>query len=123
MSDLQKRVLKSEAALVQKEEENTALREQLKQFEERWSEYEIKMKSMEETWQKQMSSLQVECFTDYESHSHSLQHHTQKLTEMLQFWVLPFPDESCGCSKEPSCREHYRSSWRKTRHIDITFWL
>ncbi|CAA7049152.1 unnamed protein product [Microthlaspi erraticum] len=59
MSDLQKRVLNSEAALVQKEEENTALREQLRQFEERWSEYEVKMKSMEETWQKQMSSLQM----------------------------------------------------------------
>ncbi|KAJ0246210.1 Myosin-2 [Hirschfeldia incana] len=59
MSDLQKRVLESEAALVQKEEENTALREQLRQFEERWSEYDIKMKSMEETWQKQMSSLQM----------------------------------------------------------------
>ncbi|EFH42295.1 predicted protein [Arabidopsis lyrata subsp. lyrata] len=59
MSDLQKRVLKSEAALAQKEEENTALREQLRQFEERWSEYDIKMKSMEETWQKQMSSLQM----------------------------------------------------------------
>ncbi|ESQ43042.1 hypothetical protein EUTSA_v10012475mg [Eutrema salsugineum] len=59
MSDLQKRVLKSEAALAQKEEENTALREQLRQFEERWSEYEMKMKSMEETWQKQMSSLQM----------------------------------------------------------------
>lgn len=59
MSDLQKRVLKSEEALVQKEEENTALRDQLRQFEERWSEYEIKMKSMEDTWQKQMSSLQV----------------------------------------------------------------
>lgn len=59
MSDLQKRVVESEAALVQKEEENTALREQLRQFEERWSEYELKMKSMEETWQKQMSSLQV----------------------------------------------------------------
>ncbi|XP_033140807.1 myosin-2 [Brassica rapa] len=59
MSDLQKRVLESETALLQKEEENTALREQLRQFEEKWSEYEIKMKSMEETWQKQMSSLQM----------------------------------------------------------------
>ncbi|CAN8301928.1 unnamed protein product [Cochlearia groenlandica] len=59
MSDLQKRVLKSEVALAQKEEENTALRDQLRQFEERWSEYEIKMKSMEDTWQKQMSSLQL----------------------------------------------------------------
>ncbi|CAH8363757.1 unnamed protein product [Eruca vesicaria subsp. sativa] len=59
MSDLQKRVLKSEEALAQKEVENKALREQLRQFEERWSEYEVKMKSMEDTWQKQMSSLQM----------------------------------------------------------------
>lgn len=53
------RVLKAEATLGEKEEENCALREQLQQFETRWSEYEAKMKSMEEMWQKQMSSLQV----------------------------------------------------------------
>ena len=53
------RVIKAEATLQQKEEENTALREQLQQFETRWSEYEVKMKSMEEMWQKQMASLQV----------------------------------------------------------------
>lgn len=52
-------VLKAQATLEQKEEENTALREQLQQFETRWSEYEGKMKSMEEIWQKQMASLQV----------------------------------------------------------------
>lgn len=34
---------------MQKEEENAALREQLQQFERRWSEYEAKMKKMEET--------------------------------------------------------------------------
>lgn len=44
---------------MQKEEENAALREQLQQFERRWSEYEAKMKKMEETWQMQMDSLQV----------------------------------------------------------------
>jgi myosin-5 len=56
---LQMQVLKAQATLEQKEEENTALREQLQQFETRWSDYEAKMKSMEEIWQKQMASLQV----------------------------------------------------------------
>lgn len=59
LAELQMRVLKAEATQQQKEEENTALREKLQQFETRWSEYEEKMKSMEETWQKQMVSLQV----------------------------------------------------------------
>lgn len=59
MADLQRRVTKAEATIVQKEEENAALREQLQQFERRWSEYEAKMKKMEETWQMQMDSLQV----------------------------------------------------------------
>ncbi|KAJ7948588.1 myosin 2 [Quillaja saponaria] len=58
-AELQRRVVKAEATLEQKEEENSALREQLKQFEARWIEYEIKMKSMEEMWQKQMASLQM----------------------------------------------------------------
>ena len=41
------------------EDENTELREQLKQSERKRIEYETKMKSMEEAWQKQMASLQV----------------------------------------------------------------
>lgn len=59
LKELQQRVIKAEEVLEQKEEENAALREQLHQVETRWSEYEVKMKSMEETWQKQMASLQV----------------------------------------------------------------
>ncbi|CAN6885159.1 unnamed protein product [Brassica oleracea] len=58
LSDLQRRVLKSEAALREKEEENDILQQRLQQYENRWSEYETKMKSMEEIWQKQMRSLQ-----------------------------------------------------------------
>ncbi|XP_015896696.2 myosin-2 isoform X1 [Ziziphus jujuba] len=58
-AELQRRVLKAEATLEQKEEENAALREQLQQYETRWSEYEAKMRSMEEMWQKQMASLQM----------------------------------------------------------------
>ncbi|KAJ9153639.1 hypothetical protein P3X46_027059 [Hevea brasiliensis] len=59
LAELQRRVTKAEVALVQKEEENAALREQLQLFERRWAEYEGKMKTMEETWQMQMESLQT----------------------------------------------------------------
>ncbi|CAH8355756.1 unnamed protein product [Eruca vesicaria subsp. sativa] len=58
LSELQRRVLRSEAALREKEEENDILRQRLQQYDNRWSEYETKMKSMEEIWQKQMRSLQ-----------------------------------------------------------------
>lgn len=59
VEELQRRVLMAEATIGQKEEENAALREQVLQYEARWSEYESKMKSMEETWQRQMTSLQM----------------------------------------------------------------
>ena len=59
MEDLQRRVLRAEAALKIKEEENITLKQQMQQYETRWSDYEAKMKSMEEMWQKQMTSLQV----------------------------------------------------------------
>ncbi|GMJ10224.1 ARABIDOPSIS THALIANA MYOSIN 1, myosin 2, ARABIDOPSIS THALIANA MYOSIN 4 [Hibiscus trionum] len=59
MADLQRRVLKAEATLGKKEQENTTLREQLQQHEARWLDYEAKMKSMEDMWQKQMASLQT----------------------------------------------------------------
>ncbi|KAM7251120.1 hypothetical protein ACFE04_023003 [Oxalis oulophora] len=59
VAELQKRVLKAEATLGKKEQENAALREKVNQFEARWSEYEAKMKSMEEMWQKQMANLQM----------------------------------------------------------------
>ncbi|KAK3033693.1 hypothetical protein RJ639_033917 [Escallonia herrerae] len=58
LAELQRRVLKAEAGLREKEEENDILHQRLQQYENRWSEYELKMKSMEEVWQKQMRSLQ-----------------------------------------------------------------
>ncbi|KAF3455953.1 hypothetical protein FNV43_RR00596 [Rhamnella rubrinervis] len=58
LAELHRRVLKAEAALREKEEENDILHQRLQQYESRWSEYELKMKSMEEVWQKQMRSLQ-----------------------------------------------------------------
>ncbi|KAG8364986.1 hypothetical protein BUALT_Bualt18G0055600 [Buddleja alternifolia] len=59
VEELQKRVLMAEVTLGQKEKENEALKEQVQHLEARWPEYETKMKSMEEMWQKQMSSLQM----------------------------------------------------------------
>jgi len=59
LAGLQRRVDKADAIVEQKEEENTELREQLRQSERKRIEYETKMKSMEEAWQKQMASLQV----------------------------------------------------------------
>ncbi|KAM7463263.1 hypothetical protein LguiA_031384 [Lonicera macranthoides] len=58
LAELQRRVLKAEAGLREKEEENDILHQRLQQYDNRWSEYELKMKSMEEVWQKQMRSLQ-----------------------------------------------------------------
>lgn len=59
VEDLERRVAKAEATTEQKEKENAALKEQVNQFETRCLEYEVKMRSMEEMWQKQMTSLQV----------------------------------------------------------------
>ncbi|KAL8229847.1 hypothetical protein R6Q57_014747 [Mikania cordata] len=58
LAELQRRILKAEAALKEKEEEKDILDQRLQQHETRWSEYELKMKSMEDIWQKQMCSLQ-----------------------------------------------------------------
>ncbi|KAK4491995.1 hypothetical protein RD792_002782 [Penstemon davidsonii] len=57
--ELQKRVMMAEETITEKDKENAALREQVQQFDSRWSEYEAKMKSMEDMWQKQMASLQT----------------------------------------------------------------
>ncbi|KAL3503279.1 hypothetical protein ACH5RR_037728 [Cinchona calisaya] len=59
VEELQRRVLMAEANLGKKEKENDALREQVQEFEARWLQYEAKMKLMEDTWQKQMGSLQM----------------------------------------------------------------
>lgn len=58
LADLQRRVLKAEVGLREKEEEKEMLSQRIQQYETRWSDYELKMKSMEELWQKQMHSLQ-----------------------------------------------------------------
>lgn len=59
VTELEGRISKAEAALRDKEDENVLLKQQLEQYERKWSEYEAKMKSMEEAWKRQLSSLQV----------------------------------------------------------------
>ncbi|KAL4566850.1 hypothetical protein LXL04_030975 [Taraxacum kok-saghyz] len=59
VEELQRRVVRAESSLGERERENTALRDQIRTFEMRWSEYEIKMKAVEEMWQSQMASLQM----------------------------------------------------------------
>ncbi|ONM24341.1 Myosin-2 [Zea mays] len=59
ITELQGRITKAEAVLRDKEEENVMLKQQLEQYESKWSEYEAKMKSMEEAWKRQLSSLQL----------------------------------------------------------------
>ncbi|XP_051135893.1 myosin-2-like isoform X2 [Andrographis paniculata] len=59
VEDLKRQMLMAQAELEHKEKENADLREQMKQYSVKWSEYENRMKSMEEMWQKQMVSLQM----------------------------------------------------------------
>ncbi|CAN6728034.1 unnamed protein product [Malus baccata var. baccata] len=60
LAELQRRVLKAEAALREKEEENDILHQRLQQYESRWSEYELKMKSMEEVLSIAKKSLAID---------------------------------------------------------------
>lgn len=58
LAELQRRVLKAEVGVREKDEEREILLQRIQQYENRWSDYEQKMTSMEELWQKQMNSLQ-----------------------------------------------------------------
>lgn len=59
LEELQRRVVLAESALRKSEEEKSDMQQKIQIYETRWSEYETKMTSMEETWQKQMTALQV----------------------------------------------------------------
>ncbi|XP_059302143.1 myosin-2-like [Lycium ferocissimum] len=63
VEDLERQVMVAEANLEEKEKENAALKEHINQLESRWSDYEVRMRSMEEMWQKQMASLQASLAT------------------------------------------------------------
>ncbi|KAL0353152.1 UNVERIFIED_CONTAM: Myosin-2 [Sesamum angustifolium] len=56
--DLQKQVLRSEAKVREKKEENTALKLRLQEMEKKWQQYEERMKCMEKSWQDQFTYIQ-----------------------------------------------------------------
>ncbi|KAH6829028.1 hypothetical protein C2S53_013176 [Perilla frutescens var. hirtella] len=58
--DLQKRVVRTDARLRGKKEENIALKRKLFEMEKKWQQYEGRMKSMEKEWQDQLRYIQ-EC--------------------------------------------------------------
>lgn len=58
-AEMRKRLVIAELTLGRKDKEITILKEQLQQYEAKWLEYECKMKTMEEMWHNQMTSLQV----------------------------------------------------------------
>ncbi|CAI9760300.1 unnamed protein product [Fraxinus pennsylvanica] len=57
--DLQKQALRMEAKVRKKNKENSDLKMQLLKMEEKWREYEEKMKSLEKTWQDQLTYIQT----------------------------------------------------------------
>lgn len=59
LEEMHKRIMVAEAALQEKEVENASLQQSLLEYEKRWNEYEVRMKSMEEMWQKQITSLEL----------------------------------------------------------------
>ncbi|KAG6416544.1 hypothetical protein SASPL_123976 [Salvia splendens] len=58
--DLQKRVVRTEAKLRAKNEENAALKRRLLEIEKKWQQREERMASMEKEWQDQLTYIQ-EC--------------------------------------------------------------
>ncbi|XP_042374552.1 myosin-1-like [Zingiber officinale] len=68
LAELQSQLLKTEAALREKEEENAMLKRHLQEYDMWWSNYESKMKSMKETWQRQLNSLQRNPADERKSH-------------------------------------------------------
>ncbi|KAL3820585.1 hypothetical protein ACJIZ3_006490 [Penstemon smallii] len=56
--NLQKQVLKTEAKVREKKEENNALKIRIEEMDKKWHKSEERMKSMEKTWQDQLTYIQ-----------------------------------------------------------------
>ncbi|KAK4347091.1 hypothetical protein RND71_033430 [Anisodus tanguticus] len=66
--DLQRHILRTEAALERKKEENAALRLHIQHYNKKWNQYESKMKAMEKMWQDQLTSIQISLAAEREKH-------------------------------------------------------
>ncbi|GFQ01815.1 myosin-3 [Phtheirospermum japonicum] len=58
--DLRRRVLRTEAKARETKEENVALKMQIQEMDNKWEQYEEKMKSLEKKWQDELTHIQ-EC--------------------------------------------------------------
>ncbi|CAA0835985.1 Unknown protein [Striga hermonthica] len=56
--DLQKRILRAEAKVRRKKEENVGLRMQIQEMEGKWRQYEERMKFLEKAWQDELTNIQ-----------------------------------------------------------------
>ncbi|GER53034.1 myosin-like protein [Striga asiatica] len=56
--DLQKRILRAEAKVRRKKEENVGLRMQIQEMEGKWQQYEERMKFLEKAWQDELTNIQ-----------------------------------------------------------------
>ncbi|XP_055805041.1 myosin-3-like isoform X2 [Solanum dulcamara] len=85
--DLQRRILKTEAALERKKEENAALRLHIQHYEIKWNQYESKMKAMEKMWQDQLTSIQISLAVEREKQE------DEKTKGELRLLILQDQDE------------------------------
>ncbi|XP_049384341.1 myosin-1-like [Solanum stenotomum] len=86
--DLQRHILKTEAALERKKEENAALRLHIQHYEIKWNQYESKMKAMEKMWQDQLTSIQISLAAEREKHG------DEKTKGKLRLLILQDQDEN-----------------------------
>ncbi|CAN4078215.1 unnamed protein product [Withania somnifera] len=86
--DLQRHILKKEAALERKKEENAALRLHIQHYEKKWNQYESKMKAMEKMWQDQLTSIQISLAAEREKHD------DEKTRGELRLLILQDQDEN-----------------------------
>ncbi|XP_015065196.1 myosin-1-like isoform X1 [Solanum pennellii] len=97
--DLQRHILKTEAALERKKEENAALRLHIQHYEIKWNQYESKMKAMEKMWQDQLTSIQISLAAEREKHG------DEKTKGKLRLLILQDQDENVH-SGFPSALNH-----------------
>lgn len=94
VEELQQKILMAEATLELREKENESLREQMEQHKARWSEFEARIKSNEETWQKQIASLQMDLARAQKSGAAEC--------------IIDRPKNSEGSKSDVSCEDEWR---------------
>lgn len=110
--DLRRQILKTEALLDKKKEENSLLHLRIKQLERRREQYEAKMKSMEKMWQDQLTSIQTNLAAS--QRNSASKNATGKLRHLL---ALPETHDECPDDASPSPRTTEIVSLNSGRHF------